>query len=73
MQKHNSLALIFLAALFIAPSAMANAWIEKVYVRYEPAQNFKRISEYFTGKENTGDRHIPKGGSGNRWDLVDLI
>jgi len=46
--------------LFLSLSAIASAseWFDKVYVRYEPEQTFKRISEYFTGKEAQGNRMV---------------
>ena len=35
------------------------------------AAGFKMARPIFF--RDTGDRHIPKGGCGDRWDLVDLI
>lgn len=58
MRKHFRLFAVALAFGITTEFAQAGDWIEKIYVRYEPAQTFKRISEYFTGEESMDTRLI---------------
>lgn len=67
----NSLFIIILAGCQSIPSENDATGVEN---RYVPEKDFARISEYFTGKENPGDRHylrtLPEEREGYYWIIA---
>jgi hypothetical protein len=52
-------ALVFIAALFCAASTRAaDVTFVRVWPGYRTAESFERISEYLTGRENTGGQTV---------------
>lgn len=47
-----------LLALTLAVTASANVTITRVFTGWRDAASFKRVSEYFTGRENTGSQIV---------------
>jgi hypothetical protein len=69
MSKINKFSISVLTALavfFINNSLSAENYIGHISVRYEEEVTFKRISEYFTNKENHGFRVITRSDENER-------
>lgn len=73
MQSFFKTALLASAFSLLSTLTYADAWIDKVQVRYKPEETFKRISEYFTGKENQGNRLIVRIPNDERAGLYWII
>ncbi|HXA14879.1 MAG TPA: hypothetical protein VNW23_07100 [Opitutaceae bacterium] len=60
-------ALGFISALFcLAPARAGDVTFVRIWPGYSTAGSFERISEYFTGQENTGGRTVLRSQPANR-------
>jgi hypothetical protein len=63
-------------ALFLALAAVASAaelQVVRVFTGWRDAASFKRISEYFTGRENTGDEIVVRSQPAERSGYYFLV
>ena len=58
--------LLFAGCASTPEQAVTSVEIEEIKLRYIETKQFKRISEYLTGKENIGDRVILRSQSEHR-------
>lgn len=49
---------LFVFTALVASATASEVTIARVFSGWRDAESFKRISEYFTGKENTGGDHV---------------
>lgn len=64
---------LFLLGLCTATAAASEFSIVRVYAGWREAASFKRISEYFTGRENTGGHAVLRTHPGERAGYYFLV
>jgi len=64
---------IFLLALSAAAASAADVTIAHVFTGWRDASSFKRISEYFTGRENTGGQTVLRSQPSQRAGFYFLV
>jgi hypothetical protein len=67
---------VWIITLFLAAAAASRATevsIIRVWPDWQPGSEFKRISEYFTGAENTGGRTVLRSQPGSRQGYYFLV
>lgn len=64
---------LLLCAAMLAPALVGDVKLRHVAVRYVEADAFKRISEYFTGRENPGSRLLCRSRPASRAGLYFIL